>query len=85
MIATARLVLARSRVRLSAGRQELSREAQMLCFVAGANSIFYGDRLLMTGNPDAERDHSLLRSVGSNDAQTESGIQSGPAGLTTAG
>ncbi|MCC7539066.1 MAG: biotin synthase BioB, partial [Deltaproteobacteria bacterium] len=56
MIATARLVLPRSRVRLSAGRQELSREAQMLCFLAGANSIFYGDRLLTTGNPDVERD-----------------------------
>jgi biotin synthase len=43
-------------VRLSAGRQEMSDELQALCFLAGANSIFYGDKLLTTGNPEADRD-----------------------------
>jgi len=64
MIATVRIVLPRSVVRLSAGRTELSDEAQLLCFVAGANSIFYGDKLLTTGNPDTERDQRLLRKTG---------------------
>ena len=52
MIATARILMPASRVRLSAGRMALSREAQVLCFLAGANSIFYGEKLLTTGNPD---------------------------------
>jgi biotin synthase len=64
MIATARIFLPRSRVRLSAGRLQLSREAQILCFTAGANSIFYGDKLLTTGNPDTEADLELLRAAG---------------------
>ena len=64
MVATARIVLPTSRVRLSAGRTELSREAQLLCFMAGANSIFYGDKLLTTGNPDVEADQALLRDLG---------------------
>ncbi len=64
MIATARILLPRSRVRLSAGRLQLSREAQVMCFVAGANSIFYGDKLLTTGNPDTEADLELLRAAG---------------------
>ncbi len=55
MIATARLVLPRAMVRLSAGRTELSREAQLLCMYAGANSIFYGDKLLTTPNPGPRR------------------------------
>ena len=55
MIATARILMPRARVRLSAGRLSLSREAQVLCFLAGANSIFYGEKLLTTGNPDVER------------------------------
>ena len=64
MIATARILMPRARVRLSAGRTELSREAQVLCFVAGANSIFYGEKLLTTGNPDVEEDQALLRDAG---------------------
>ncbi len=64
MIATARIVMPRAMVRLSAGREELSREAQVLCFLAGANSIFYGDKLLTTGNPDVEADQKLMRDAG---------------------
>lgn len=64
MIATTRLVLPKARVRLSAGRRELSRETQLLCFYAGANSIFYGDKLLTTGNPEAEADRALLSDAG---------------------
>ena len=51
-------------VRLSAGRAELTREAQILCFMAGANSIFYGDKLLTTGNPDVDADQELLSAAG---------------------
>jgi biotin synthase len=64
MIATARIMMPTSMVRLSAGREGLSREAQMLCFMAGANSIFYGDKLLTTGNPDVEADRALFRDAG---------------------
>jgi biotin synthase len=64
MIATARILMPRARVRLSAGRLALSREAQVLCFLAGANSIFYGEKLLTTGNPDVEADRALLRDAG---------------------
>jgi biotin synthase len=64
MIATARIMMPASRVRLSAGRTSLTREAQMLCFLAGANSIFYGDRLLTTGNPEADADLRLLADAG---------------------
>jgi biotin synthase len=64
MIATARILMPSARVRLSAGRLSLSREAQMLCFLAGANSIFYGEKLLTTGNPDTESDQALLRDAG---------------------
>jgi biotin synthase len=63
-IATARILMPRSKVRLSAGRTELSREAQLLCLFAGANSIFYGDRLLTTPNPDSDEDSDLLRAAG---------------------
>ena len=56
MIATARILMPASPVRLSAGRMALSREAQLLCFLAGANSIFYGEKLLTTGNPDVAAD-----------------------------
>ncbi|HMV21810.1 MAG TPA: biotin synthase, partial [Rhodocyclaceae bacterium] len=51
-------------VRLSAGRQEMSDELQALCFLAGANSMFYGDRLLTTGNPDVARDEALFERLG---------------------
>ena len=64
MIATARIMMPAAMVRLSAGREGLSREAQLLCFMAGANSIFYGDKLLTTGNPDVEADRALFRDAG---------------------
>jgi biotin synthase len=64
MIATARIMMPLSRVRLSAGRLAMSREAQMLCLLAGANSVFYGEKLLTTGNPDVSADEALLRDAG---------------------
>ncbi|MDB4651054.1 biotin synthase BioB [Synechococcus sp. AH-551-E05] len=64
MVATARILMPHSRVRLSAGREQLSREAQILCLQAGADSIFYGDLLLTTGNPDVEADRQLLSEAG---------------------
>jgi biotin synthase len=64
MIATARILMPGSKVRLSAGRTDLPREAQLLCLYAGANSIFYGDRLLTTPNPDTEEDDDLVRVAG---------------------
>jgi biotin synthase len=64
MIAVARILMPTSKVRLSAGRLALSREAQVLCFLAGANSIFYGEKLLTTGNPDVDADQALLRDAG---------------------
>ena len=64
MIATARIVMPKARVRLSAGRMIADAEAQVLCFMAGANSIFFGDKLLTTGNPDVADDQALLASAG---------------------
>jgi biotin synthase len=64
MCATARIMMPGARVRLSAGRASLSREAQLLCFMAGANSVFFGDKLLTTGNPDHDADLELLRDAG---------------------
>ena len=64
MVATARILMPRSRVRLSAGRTSLNREAQLLCLLAGADSIFYGDHLLTTPNPDVSRDQDLLQAAG---------------------
>ena len=63
-IAVARLMMPRSVVRLSAGRAEMSEELQALCFLAGANSIFYGEKLLTTGNPDVEADQALFDRLG---------------------
>lgn len=63
-IATARILMPASRVRLSAGRTEMSEPLQALCFVAGANSIFYGERLLTTANPQQDRDRALLDALG---------------------
>jgi biotin synthase len=63
-IAVARLLMPRSHVRLSAGRETMSDELQALCFMAGANSIFYGEKLLTTGNPDVERDRRLFARLG---------------------
>ena len=65
-IAAARITMPKAMVRLSAGRRELGEPVQALCFLAGANSIFYGDRLLTTGNPDAESDRALLAKLGMN-------------------
>ena len=70
MIATARILMPKSKVRLSAGRLAMSREAQLLCLLAGANSIFYGEKLLTTGNPDVERDTALLARL-KIDAETQ--------------
>jgi biotin synthase len=64
MVATARVTMPRSKVRLSAGRTDLPREAQLLCLYAGANSIFYGDKLLTTPNPDTDADVDLIRAAG---------------------
>ena len=64
MIATARILMPKSKIRLSAGREKLSKEAQILCFQCGANSIFYGDELLTTSNPSFQEDKELLRKVG---------------------
>jgi biotin synthase len=64
MVAAARIMMPLSRVRLSAGRRELTKEAQILCFLAGANSIFYGDRLLTTANNDAADDLALIEKAG---------------------
>ena len=63
-IAATRLTLPRSMVRLSAGRQQLSEAVQALCFFAGANSIFYGEKLLTTPNPEAEGDRALFKKLG---------------------
>ena len=63
-IAVARIMMPASMVRLSAGRAEMSEELQAMCFVAGANSIFYGEKLLTTGNPDVEADQALFARLG---------------------
>jgi biotin synthase len=63
-IAAARIAMPKSFVRLSAGRQEMNEATQALCFLAGANSIFYGDKLLTTGNPDVDRDRALFEKLG---------------------
>lgn len=63
-IAVARIIMPRSMVRLSAGRETMSDELQALCFAAGANSIFYGEKLLTTGNPDTEHDRKLFERLG---------------------
>src|SRR6478672_4758547 len=70
MIAVARILMPQARVRLSAGRTSLTREAQLLCMFAGANSIFYGDKLLTTPNPDADEDRALIRDMGMAVAQS---------------
>jgi biotin synthase len=63
-IAAARITMPKARVRLSAGRREMGDAVQALCFMAGANSIFYGDKLLTTGNPDTDADRELLDRLG---------------------
>ena len=64
MVATTRIVMPQTQVRLSAGRTEMSREGQAMCFFAGANSIFAGDKLLTTPNPDVNEDMALFKELG---------------------
>ena len=64
VIAACRITMPKARVRMSAGRQQMGQAVQTLCFLAGANSIFYGDKLLVTGNPDVEADNQLLQKLG---------------------
>jgi len=71
MIATARILMPTSKVRLSAGRLSLSDEAQALCFLAGANSVFLGDKLLTTPNPESDTDRRLLTKLGMHLAEPE--------------
>src|SRR5690606_24410594 len=63
-LAVARIMMPKSHVRLSAGREQMNEQMQALAFLAGANSIFYGERLLTTGNPQAERDMKLFQRLG---------------------
>jgi len=72
-IAVARIVMPKSAVRLSAGREQMSDELQALAFFSGANSIFYGEKLLTTGNPDVEHDRELLQRLGIRTATGASG------------
>jgi biotin synthase len=72
-IAVARITMPKARVRLSAGRQQMGDGIQALCFLAGANSIFYGDKLLTTGNPDTEADLQLMQRLGMSPAQQPPG------------
>ena len=66
MVATTRIVLPETQVRLSAGRTQMSREGQAMCFFAGANSIFAGDKLLTTPNPDVDEDMKMFKLLGLN-------------------
>ncbi len=70
-IAVARIVMPRSHVRLSAGREDMNEQTQSLCFLAGANSIFYGEKLLTTPNPEADKDHMLFQKLGIQPEQRE--------------
>jgi biotin synthase len=79
MVATARILMPHSRVRLSAGRESLSREAQILCLLAGADSIFYGDTLLTTGNPAVEADRALLAAAGVSPFEEAAAVPAGCA------
>ena len=63
-VAVARITMPKARVRLSAGRRQMGEVVQALCFVAGANSIFYGEKLLTTGNPEIDADRALLEKLG---------------------
>src|SRR5213596_2885856 len=71
LIAATRIALPKARVRLAAGRTRISREGQALCFFAGANSIFFGDKLLTAKNPEVDLDLSLLRELGLNIESTD--------------
>jgi biotin synthase len=82
-IAVARILMPQSMVRLSAGRETMSDELQALCFIAGANSIFFGEKLLTTGNPDTERDLALFARLGLRPMQVQA-EDSQPAGTVHA-
>jgi biotin synthase len=77
-IAVARITMPRAMVRLSAGREQMDEALQALCFAAGANSIFYGDQLLTTSNPQAEADRKLLERLGIR-AETSQQMEESPA------
>jgi len=79
MIATARIIMPHSAVRLSAGRLEMSMEAQALCFLAGANSIFAGDKLLTTPNPEFDVDMEMFRILGLKPKEAFSGVKASVA------
>ena len=80
-VAVARILMPHSMVRLSAGRETMSDELQALCFVAGANSIFYGEKLLTTGNPDTAHDQALFERLGLRPMQlVEQHVETAPAG-----
>lgn len=74
-IAVARITMPTSRVRLSAGRQQMSEAVQALCFLAGANSIFYGEKLLTTENPEAAQDKALMQKLGLHTQTTEPSVE----------
>jgi biotin synthase len=93
-IAVARILMPKSHVRLSAGREQMNDATQALAFLAGANSIFYGERLLTTANPQAERDRALFARLGlhperretcADDAQMQAGVEAALARQTAAG
>ncbi|MGH9569345.1 MAG: biotin synthase BioB, partial [Candidatus Angelobacter sp.] len=63
-IATARILMPRAMVRLAAGRKQMSKETILLCFIGGANSIFFGEKLLTTPNPSRDEDAELIRHLG---------------------
>lgn len=85
LIATARIVMPKARVRLSAGRTAMSRETQALCFIAGANSIFTGEKLLTTANPGEDHDRALLDTLGLRPVAAPEARPSQQAVLTQAG
>ena len=70
-VAVARIIMPKSHVRLSAGRHGMNEQTQALCFIAGANSIFYGEKLLTTGNPEADKDMALFANLGINPEKRE--------------
>lgn len=84
LIAVTRLALPNARVRLAAGRTRITREGQALCFFAGANSIFFGDKLLTAENPSADRDVQLLRELGLHTEMFARGPSSESRGLRAA-
>ena len=81
LIGVTRIALPKARVRLAAGRTRISREGQALCFFAGANSIFYGDKLLTAENPAADRDIALLQELGLQEENADD-VASGGAGCS---